>query len=97
MGSHKRGGWFSASVAQAVLDHYGKKPRDLRALPEGVCTVSREHYMRATALVEGILGVKCDPGRDVKRMLKKVSRSLGSSSFPTRTGVNCFAGFGDSH
>jgi hypothetical protein len=32
----------------------------------------------------------------VQRMLEKVSRSLGSSSFPTRTGVQFFAGFSDS-
>ena len=66
--------------------------------PKGsaVGLVSKKAYMSATAVVEEFLDVSCKPARAVQRMLEKVSRSLGSSSFPTRTGVQFFAGFSDS-
>jgi hypothetical protein len=87
--AHGAGKWFAAALADAILSSYGTNGRrPVGALPEDLCTVTNEDYMAATTLLQRALSDvparDFAPGRAVQRMLKKVCRSSGSTTFPTR-------------
>jgi hypothetical protein len=81
--------WRAATLEDAILSSYGTNGRrPVGALPEDLCTVTNEDYKNATTLLQRTLSEV--PARDfapnekVLRMLKKVCRCLGSTTFPTR-------------
>ena len=87
--SSAQGLWFATACADARGHFYGNGRRPDGALPENRFRVTTKEYDAATALLARTLtavpAVDFAPGREVERMYRKVCRSLGSTSFPTRT------------
>jgi hypothetical protein len=87
--AQRPGKWFAAARADAILSSYGTNDRrPVGALHEDLYTVTNEDYMAATTLLQRALSEvpagDFAPGREVQRMLKKVCRSSGTTTFPTR-------------
>ncbi len=85
----RTGKWFAAALADAILSSYGTNGRrPVGALPEDLYTVTNEDYIAATTLqqrpLSDVPARDLAPGEKVQRMLNKVCRSLGSTTFPTR-------------
>ena len=83
------GKWCAAALADAILSSYGTNGRrPVGALPKDLYTVTTEDYIAATELLQRALSEvparDLAPGEKVQRMLNKVCRSLGSTTFPTR-------------
>ena len=87
--AHVVGKWFATACEAARSHYYGNGQRPNGAFSEDCYEVTTKEYNAATALLAGTLtavpAVDFAPGREVERMYRKVCRSLGSTSFPTRT------------
>jgi hypothetical protein len=103
MDRDRKGLWFATACADARLRCYGNGQRPGGAFPEGRNMVTAQEYADATALLAGTLmevpAVDFAPSRDLQRIIDRVCRSLGSTSFPTRAKrAFVFAGWdGDAH